>query len=129
MYYGSEFGIEGRTERSSDDSLRPALNLEDYKDAVEKNPCTAIVAALGKVRQNTPALNYGSYAELMLTNRQYAFSRSTDGETLLTVINADANPFTFNLNMGGAKEDLLTGETMELGGLTLPGFTSAVFKV
>lgn len=31
--------------------------------------------------------------------------------------------------MGGAKEDLLTGETMELGGLTLPGFTSAVFKV
>ena len=52
-----------------------------------------------------------------------------EGETLLTVINADANPFTFNLNASGAKEDLLTGETMELGGLTLPGFTSAVFKL
>ena len=49
--------------------------------------------------------------------------------TLLTVINADANPFTFSLNASGAKEDLLTGETMELGGLTLPGFTSAVFKL
>ena len=32
MYYGSEFGIEGRKERSSDDSLRPALNYEDYKE-------------------------------------------------------------------------------------------------
>ena len=30
IYYGSEFGIEGRKERSSDDSLRPALELKDY---------------------------------------------------------------------------------------------------
>ena len=41
IYYGSEFGIEGRKERSSDDSLRPALNITDYKDAVTSNPCTA----------------------------------------------------------------------------------------
>ena len=31
--------------------------------------------------------------------------------------------------MGGSKTDLLTGEEMELGGLTLPAFTSAVFSV
>ena len=48
IYYGSEFGIEGRKERTSDDSLRPALNLADYADAVEKNPCTALIAALEK---------------------------------------------------------------------------------
>ncbi len=29
LYYGSEFGIEGRKEKFSDDSLRPALNLDD----------------------------------------------------------------------------------------------------
>ena len=112
IYYGSEFGIEGHKERSSDDSLRPALNLEDYKDAVEKNPCTAIVAALGKVRQNTPALNYGSYAELMLTNRQYAFARDLDGVRVIVTVNNDDNAASMSLPAGNAAEYIgtLTGE-------------------
>ena len=112
IYYGSEFGIEGRKERSSDDSLRPALKLEDYKDAVEKNPCTAIVAALGKVRQNTPALNYGSYAELMLTNRQYAFARDLDGVRVIVTVNNDDSAASMSLPAGNAAEYIgtLTGE-------------------
>ena len=76
VYYGSEFGIEGRKERFSDDSLRPALNLSDFADAVKKNSFTRLIAALGKTRQNTLALSYGEYNELLLTNRQYAFSRN-----------------------------------------------------
>ena len=104
IYYGSEFGIEGRKERTSDDSLRPALNLADYADAVEKNPCTALIAALGKVRQNTPALNYGSYAELMLTNRQYAFARDLDGVRVIITVNNDDNAASMDLAAGNAAE-------------------------
>ena len=119
IYYGSEFGIEGRKERTSDDSLRPALDLADYADAVEKNPCTALVAALGKVRQNTPALSYGSYAELMLTNRQYAFARDLDGIRVIVTVNNDDNPASMNLAAGNATEYIgtLTGEkvTVENG--------------
>ena len=72
IYYGSEFGIDGKKEKFSDASLRPALDLNDYADAATKNPCTALIAALGKVRQGAPALSYGYYAELALTNRQIA---------------------------------------------------------
>ena len=119
IYYGSEFGIEGRKERTSDDSLRPALDLADYADAVEKNPCTALVAALGKVRQNTPALSYGSYAELMLTNRQYAFARDLDGIRVIVTANNDDNTASMNLAAGNATEYIgtLTGEkvTVENG--------------
>ena len=116
IYYGSEFGIEGRKERTSDDSLRPALNLADYADAVEKNPCTALVAALGKVRQNTPALNYGSYAELMLTNRQYAFARDLDGVRVIVTVNNDDNAASMNLAAGNATEYVgtLTGEKVSV---------------
>ena len=112
IYYGSEFGIEGRKERTSDDSLRPALNLADYADAVEKNPCTALIAALGKVRQNTPALNYGSYTELMLTNRQYAFARGLDGVRVIITVNNDDNASSMDLPAGNAAEYVgtLTGE-------------------
>lgn len=89
VYYGSEFGIEGKKERFSDASLRPALRYEDYADAVEKNPLTRLIAALGRVRQQTKALSYGDYRELTLTNRQYAFARGTGVETVLVTVNND----------------------------------------
>ena len=104
IYYGSEFGIEGRKEKFSDDSLRPALNLEAYKDAVKTNPCTALVAALGKVRQGTPALDYGSYTELILTNRQYAFARDLDGVRVIVTVNNDDDPAVMDPEAGNTKE-------------------------
>lgn len=97
LYYGSEFGIEGKKEKWSDDSLRPALNLEDYKDAVEKNPYTKLVAALGEVRHKVPALSYGDYRELQLMNRQYAFSRNYNGTCAVVTVNNDDNDFTMTL--------------------------------
>lgn len=100
IYYGSEFGIEGKKEKFSDASLRPALNLEDYKNAVTENPCTALIAALGKIRQATPGLSYGSYNELMLTNRQYAFARDLDNVRVIVTVNNDDNAAGMNLPAG-----------------------------
>ena len=104
IYYGSEFGIEGRKERSSDDSLRPALDYDKYSDAININPCTALIAALGKIRQNTPALSYGSYTELQLTNRQFAFARDLDGVRVIVTVNNDDNDACMNLPAGNAAE-------------------------
>ncbi len=104
IYYGSEFAIEGKKERFSDDSLRPALNLSDFKDAVKTNPNTALIAALGKVRQKSKALSYGDYKELMLTNRQYAFSRSFNGETAVITINNDDSDYTMTVAAGNCAE-------------------------
>ena len=116
IYYGSEFGIEGKKEKFSDDSLRPALNLEDYADAVQKNPCTALIAALGKVRQHTPALSYGSYAELQLTNRQFAFARDLDGVRVIVTVNNDDNAAGMSLQAGNCAEYIgtLTGQKVSV---------------
>ena len=118
IYYGSEFGIEGKKEKFSDDSLRPALNLEDYADAVQKNPCTALIAALGKVRQHTPALSYGSYAELQLTNRQFAFARDLDGIRVIVTVNNDDNAAGMSLQAGNCAEYIgtLTGQKVSVQG-------------
>ena len=112
IYYGSEFAIEGRKEQFSDASLRPALNLADYADAVKKNPCTALIAALGKIRQQTPALSYGSYTELQLTNRQYAFARNLDGVSVIVTVNNDDNDASMNVPAGNTSEYIgtLTGQ-------------------
>lgn len=94
VYYGSEFGIEGKKEKFSDDSLRPALDIKDYANALEDNQLTKILASLAKVRKSVPALSYGEYRELMLTNRQYAFARSLDGTDVVVTVNNDDNEAT-----------------------------------
>ena len=116
IYYGSEFGIEGRKEYGSDDSLRPALNIEDYKDSVKTNPCTALIAALGKVRQTVPALSYGSYDELMLTNRQFAYARDLDGTRVIVSANNDDAPAGMHLAAGNCAAYIgaLSGEKVSV---------------
>lgn len=116
IYYGSEFGIDGKKEKFSDASLRPALDLKDYADAVTKNPCTALIAALGKVRQGTPALSYGSYSELALTNRQFAFARDLDGVRVIVTVNNDDSEAEMNLPTGSADEYIgaLTGKKVRV---------------
>jgi len=104
IYYGSEFGIEGKKERYSDDSLRPALSLSDYADALEKNPFTRLIAALGQIHQNTPALSYGDYKELLLTNRQYAFSRNLGEESVVVTVNNDESDYVMTLPAKKAAE-------------------------
>ena len=104
IYYGSEFGIEGRKERFSDDSLRPALKYEDYKNAKSENNCTSLISRLGEVRQETKALSYGDFKELLLTNRQYAFSRNYNGENVIVAVNNDDNSFHVHLPAGNVTE-------------------------
>ena len=102
IYYGSEFGIEGKKEQFSDDSLRPALSYEDYKEASKKNEYTKLLACLGKVRQQTKALSYGDYKELQLTNRQYAFSRTYQGDTVIVTVNNDDKECKMHVPAGNA---------------------------
>jgi len=104
LYYGSEFGIEGKKEKFSDASLRPALNLEDYKNALTDNSFTALIAALGRTRQQSKALSYGDYRELKLMNRQYAFSRNFEGESVVVTVNNDDSDFTMTVPAGNAAE-------------------------
>ncbi len=121
VYYGSEFGIEGKKERFSDASLRPALNLSDYADAINTNPCTKLIAALGRIRQNTPALSYGDYQELLLTNRQYAFSRNCNGTSVAVTVNNDDSDYTMTLRAGNAAEYIgaLSGQKVSVSNGTI----------
>ena len=118
LYYGSEFGIEGRKEQFSDDSLRPALDYEDYKNAKETNSCTKLIAALGKIRQNTPALKYGEYKELELQTAHFAYARVLDGKSVIVTVNNGDNEVSMNLEAFGSAEytGALSGEKIAVNG-------------
>lgn len=121
IYYGSEFGIEGKKEKFSDASLRPALNLDDYKNAVNNNVYTKLIAALGRTRQQSKALSYGDYKELKLMNRQYAFSRNYNGESVVVTVNNDDSDYVFTVPAGNVSTYIgaLTGEKVSVSNGTI----------
>ena len=127
IYYGSEFGIEGRKEQWSDDSLRPALLLENYKDALTQNPYTRLLAALGHLRQSVPALWDGDYRELQLTNRQFVFARTKGEQSVIVAVNNDSNPVSLHIPSENGKNYVgaLSGQRLHAEGndlvCTIPG--------
>lgn len=108
IYYGSEFGIEGRKGRGSDADapLRPEMVYEDWTKAMDENAYVKFITALGTMRQQVKALSYGDYKEQNLTTRQYTFSRSYQGSTVVIMVNNDDNACTMH---GGAPDGIYTG--------------------
>ena len=98
VYYGSEFAIEGKKENGSDWNLRPCLELDDFKGAYENNEITALCAKLGKLKKDYEVLSAGKYEELLLTNRQFAYSRSIDKKTVIVALNNDDNEAVLTIN-------------------------------
>ena len=98
IYYGSEWGAEGKKERGSDASLRPA-----YKKPLP-NALTARITSLIALRNRTPELQRGTLKDLRLTNRAYAFLRELDGFSTAIAVNADDAPVTLDLPGLGAVE-------------------------
>lgn len=109
VYYGSEFGIEGKKEQGSDWNLRPHLELSDFADAEKTNPVTALCAKLGAMKKEYKELTYGEYKELHLTNRQFAYGRVLDGNCMVTALNCDDAPaaMEFGVPADGNVTDLL----------------------
>ena len=101
IYYGSEFGIEGRKVRGNDDILRPCLDLNHIPAPEAAKGFVSVIKALGKARKECKALSYGSYKELMLTTTQYAFERSIEGETAVVTVNNSDQDATMNFGTSG----------------------------
>ncbi|HCI73098.1 MAG TPA: alpha-amylase, partial [Lachnospiraceae bacterium] len=130
VYYGSEFGIEGRKELYSDDSLRPCIDLQEHADDYEKNPCTGLIASLGRIHcQWSQELVYGDYRQLCLTNQQYAFAR---GSLIVAVNNSDGEAW-INVETGGQGTyvGLLSGRRLDCSSgrlnFSLPGCSGDIF--
>ncbi len=108
IYYGSEFGIEGKKERYSDDSLRPKLNLSDF----EGNENAELIKAISAARKAFPQLSYGNYNEKVLTTETYAFTREFGGSSVISAVNNSDS--TKNMSVSGVENGeytcVLSGE-------------------
>ena len=87
VYYGSEWGMEGRkgTGPAADYPLRMPMTRESM-EAGDENLMRHI-AALAAFRRTSMALRYGSYTNIKEGNEQLVFARAYEGETVYAVFN------------------------------------------
>ena len=109
VYYGSEFGMEGKKQRHSDDDLRRELNL----NALE-NPDYALfdhICKLGKIRHSLEALQYGKYKNEQIQLEHMCFSMKTDNQKVYIMLNQSNEPRNIGVNtdFNGVLTDVLNG--------------------
>lgn len=111
IYYGSEWGQIGKKEQGSDDSLRP-----EFTEPLP-NELTDYIKKLIALRNQYPALQQGEYKELALTNKQFVFEKSYQGQRIIVALNLDEDIYYlhFNANAGRAIE-LITNHDHDFGG-------------
>lgn len=123
IYYGSEWGAVGEKSHG-DPALRPCF------DAPIWNGLCDWISRLAAAKKSSPALCYGGFRSVVLTNRQCIFERKTEGERVLVAINADSQLYTAHFNAEcGMAVDLITGAHHDFGGGSeLPPYSAAFWK-
>lgn len=85
IYYGSEFGLEGRRTRESDYDLRPCLDLNNVPNANDR--LCEHISKLSRVRLGLEAIKYGRFENVNIMNEKLVYKRFTDGQTVFVMFN------------------------------------------
>jgi glycosidase len=99
IYYGSEWGWEGKRSSHSDSELRPCLDLDQIQRESRHPKLASDISRLVALRKVHPALRYGEYLQLHVAHEQFAFARITQDEYLVVMLNAADAPASFDVSV------------------------------
>ena len=108
IYYGSEFGVEGRIiKNQSDDDVRREMNL----NALE-NPDYDLfehICKLGKIKHTLEALQTGQYKNETIQLEHLCYSMHTDHQKVYVLLNQSNEPRRIGINtsFNGVLTDVL----------------------
>ena len=113
IYYGSEFGFEG-IKQSDDWNLRPSFDLPELQKQAHAHDLRGWIGHLAGLRQFQPALRFGSYEQVLVTSKQFAFSRETGDDFVVVAVNSFSESVELTLPLRGKSNwrfvDLLNPE-------------------
>lgn len=126
LYYGSEWGIEGIKQKGSDDNLRPCIEKPIF------NKLSETITKLIDIHKHSKAIVYGSFKNIVITNRQFVFQRIFEDETILIAFNIDETEHSLNIQLGNIDSaiDLLTKQEISLNSpVVLPPNSMFYWKI
>ncbi|NCD71260.1 glycoside hydrolase family 13 protein [Mucilaginibacter agri] len=144
MYYGDEILMKGI---SNPDGLVRADFSGGWKEdkdnkftaagrSKEENDAFNYVRTLANYRKNTPALQTGKLMQFIPQKGIYVYFRYDDGKTVMVVYNSNEKEEStttdyFAERIKGAKKakSVITGETVNLDKLTIPGKSTLVLEL
>ncbi|MCU7495668.1 MAG: alpha-amylase [Ignavibacteria bacterium] len=98
LYYGSEWAIKGEKLKTSDDPLRPSLNIADFTNGHSPDLAKALMR-LSSLRHSSEALRRGDYTQLHVSMEQFAFMRRSGHEAAVIVLNSSEKAVSLEINM------------------------------
>jgi glycosidase len=132
IYYGSEWGIQGRKENNSDRPLRPYIDIRNQPNDVPW--LLGYIRKLAAVRSGQSALKYGVYKHISCEYRKpFVFEREYYGERIFTAVNIadNAEPVNLARHHGGGFTDLLSDDKFTpqaAQNIQVPPYSSRVLK-
>ena len=121
IYYGSEWGLEGKRPAGDDSPVRPAFDLATAAALAPEPALAGVVARLAGIRAATAALRRGGYRQLHVASEQLAFARELGDETVIVMLNASDQAVRVGVaaSQDGEWRDLLNGGECIASGGTL----------
>lgn len=114
VYYGSEWGWEGKKVNGDDSPLRPDIDLGRALQESPHPDLAKTISSLAKIRKSSSALKYGSYQQLEVAHEQFAFARQSADEYVVVLVNAADEEASVDLKIptqkGHTLVDLLNPE-------------------
>ncbi len=129
IYYGSEYGVQGRKENNSDDNLRPCLHLADMER--ENIDLYRHIVKLGRIYKAYPAVRTGYYERIQITNQQLLFKKVQGDQTIYIALNLGDYQYDFNFSTHlPALVDVLSANQIEVkdgnAHISMPPFSSMI---
>lgn len=87
LYCGSEFS--GQHQKTDEEEQKRPLELWDYKNAYTQDEITHLHCLLGRAKQQFAELSFGSYQQLYVAQKQFAYGRVLRKTAVITALNMD----------------------------------------
>ena len=114
LYYGSEWGIEGKKLHGDDSPLRPTIDIAAATATAKESPLYRVINRLIATRKQLEPLRKGTYTTLLTASEQYCFSRQYEQTSAIVCVNAQMEPsqvrFPVPYDNGTVFTDTLNGD-------------------
>ncbi|MGE5497137.1 MAG: alpha-amylase family glycosyl hydrolase [Syntrophothermus sp.] len=113
LYYGSEWGLQGKKSNGSDAALRPFIELHGINAHPPVPGLIVNISKLSEIRRNSEALKTGSYQQLHVSSSLFAFARQSQGEYIIMAVNSSAEEKPLELQLPfshGVLTDILNSQ-------------------